>query len=350
MYSRYPDLGDHVSFYLLFGDPATKLHYQPSINYASAGFEGSAFVSGAPAEHGVTILATIQNRVVSQTTITDANGTFDPLYIAADNPATAIKDGGAPGDTVVFKAALVNKDTLQLYPFALWKGGEVQKLALTDAITGVAGDIRFEFFVDNKKVGEEFFQDDPVAQDVIFNAKITSSSRLTANMLQLELNDEVVDIGHYSLQPDKTNPLGALNLIFQPQSLPDGHYELSIKTNDVGGIAAVAEESMTFRVQSALSLEKVVNFPNPMDETTKFTFILANDKGAQVQIKIYTVAGRLIKVIDAGYMGVDYNETDIWDGTDEYGDKLANGTYFYKVIADDGDEKVEVIEKLVVMQ
>ena len=55
-------------------------------------------------------------------------------------------------------------------------------------------------------------------------------------------------------------------------------------------------------------------------------------------------------MIDAGYMNVGYNETDMWDGTDAYGDGLANGTYFYKIIADDGEEKVEVIEKLVVMR
>lgn len=350
MYARYPDLADHVMFYILFGDPATKLHYQPSINYVSAGFEGSATVSGAPAEQGVTIIATIKDQPVGKTTVSSSNGSFGPFYISPDNPGTALKDGGAPGDTIIFKAALASTDTVRLYPYALWKGGEVQKLTLNDALTGVAGDVQFEMFVDNKKVGEEFFQDDPVPSDAVFSAKISASGQLDASMIQLFLNEELVDVGHYSVLPDKQNPLAMINLTYQPQGLSDGFYELRLQAVDANGLAAVAEESMTFRVQSALALESVVNFPNPMDDETKFTFVLQNDKSAHVRIKIYTVAGRLIRDIDAGYMDVSYNESELWDGTDEYGDKLANGTYFYKIIADDGDEKAEVIEKLVVMR
>jgi len=61
------------------------------------------------------------------------------------------------------------------------------------------------------------------------------------------------------------------------------------------------------------------------------------------------VAGRLIKVINSASNQIGYNET-YWDGTDEFGDKLANGVYFYKIIAKSGSEKTEVIERLVVMR
>jgi len=39
-----------------------------------------------------------------------------------------------------------------------------------------------------------------------------------------------------------------------------------------------------------------------------------------------------------------------WDETDEDGDEVANGLYLYKIIADNGEEKARVIEKLVVMR
>ena len=38
-----------------------------------------------------------------------------------------------------------------------------------------------------------------------------------------------------------------------------------------------------------------------------------------------------------------------WDGRDRDGDQIANGVYLYKLILDDGSEKKEVIEKLVIL-
>ncbi|RQW07716.1 hypothetical protein EH222_06675, partial [candidate division KSB1 bacterium] len=268
---------------------------------------------------------------------------------AADNPATALKEGGAAGDTIVFRAVPAAGDTVRLYPSALWQGGEMQKISLRDAATGVTGDLQIEFYVNGKKVGDEFYPDDPAPTDALFSAAITSSGHLEPNLFELMLNDQEVETSSYTMQPDAKNPLNALQMTFQPQMLKDGRYELKIRSV-AGSIAQVTEESMLFQVQSTLSLENVVNFPNPMADESKFTFMLRNDVAAAVQIKIYTVAGRLIRVIDAGYRGVGYNESDVWDGTDEYGDKLANGAYFYKIIADDGEEKAEVIEKLVVMR
>ena len=350
MYARYPDLLDHVMFYHLFGDPATELHYQPAINYASSTYSGSVTINGAPADHGTHLMAIIHDQIVAKYTLSQTDGAFGPFAIAADNPATPQKEGGAPGDTVSFQAVTASTDTVQLYPYALWQGGEEQKLTLSDVKTSVANDLEFEFFVDNNKVGEGFFEHDPVSQDAVFSARITASGQIDASMLQLELNEQVVDPGQYKLVPDKKDPIAAVLLTYQPQSLKDGPYELKIRAIASTGISEVSEASLAFRVQSALSLDRVVNFPNPMTDASRFTFMLQNDKSALVQIKIYTVAGRLIRLIDAGYMSVGYNETDVWDGTDEYGEKLANGTYFYKIIADDGEEKAEVVEKLVVMR
>ena len=49
-----------------------------------------------------------------------------------------------------------------------------------------------------------------------------------------------------------------------------------------------------------------------------------------------TVTGKVVKEITMAELGnvkVGINKTDYkWDGTDEYGDKLANGVYFYQVI------------------
>ncbi len=83
-----------------------------------------------------------------------------------------------------------------------------------------------------------------------------------------------------------------------------------------------------------------------MQDRTYFTFSMRNDRNAAIKIKIFTVAGRLIDTIEThGHVG--YNEY-LWDGRDERGDLLANGVYFYKIIANDGDEKSESIKKLII--
>ena len=54
------------------------------------------------------------------------------------------------------------------------------------------------------------------------------------------------------------------------------------------------------------------------------------------QIQIYTISGKQIKVIDLLEMGevsVGRNITNYaWDGTDDFGDKLANGVYLYRTV------------------
>ncbi|MCB0843414.1 MAG: hypothetical protein KDE26_09195, partial [Bacteroidetes bacterium] len=48
-------------------------------------------------------------------------------------------------------------------------------------------------------------------------------------------------------------------------------------------------------------------------------------------------SGKLVKVIDLlalGEVNFGRNITNYsWDGTDEYGDRLANGVYLYKVVS-----------------
>ena len=91
----------------------------------------------------------------------------------------------------------------------------------------------------------------------------------------------------------------------------------------------------------------MLNYPNPFFGPTNFTFELTQP--ADVTIKIYTVAGRLIKVIDAGAVSAGFQQVP-WDGLDADGDALANGVYIYKVFANDGNEKVGEISKIVVMR
>jgi flagellar hook assembly protein FlgD len=56
-----------------------------------------------------------------------------------------------------------------------------------------------------------------------------------------------------------------------------------------------------------------------------------------MKVTVYTISGKVVREIflsELGNIHVGNNMTDFaYDGTDQFGDKLANGLYFYKVEA-----------------
>jgi flagellar hook assembly protein FlgD len=105
-----------------------------------------------------------------------------------------------------------------------------------------------------------------------------------------------------------------------------------------------------FKVTNDLELQNVYNYPNPFSKETYFTFILTQIPD-EVQIKIYTVAGRLIKEfkLSSSELTTNFNKI-FWDGRDEDGDLIGNGVYLYKVIAKKGDRVTSTIQKLAVVR
>lgn len=345
MYSRYPDLWDHVMFYTLFGDPATKLHYQPSQTVVTAGYQGTMALRQGDAPAGTELLATIQNRVMASDVARD-KGAFGPLSIIADDPSTPMKEGGAAGDSVLFKT-VAGKDTLLLTPRYAWKAGEVQTVKLRLLSTDVSqAAVDINIYADAKKFGEELLDGDFIAKSSVLSATLTPLQGVVdLSALSIALNGEALTVDQYSVVTELKEGKSQVRISYLPAALADGDYTLTV----AAGSSAAAEKQVRFVLQSTLNLANVVNFPNPIKDATSFTYILENDRPAEVEIKIYTVAGRLIQVISAASGQVGFNET-AWDGLDAEGDELANGVYFYKVSADDGEEKTEVIERLVVMR
>ena len=89
-----------------------------------------------------------------------------------------------------------------------------------------------------------------------------------------------------------------------------------------------------------------MNYPNPFTTSTQFVFTLT---GAVIPyvftIQIMTVTGKVVREITKAELGnihIGRNITDYtWDGTDEYGDRLANGVYMYRVIMKIDGESIE---------
>lgn len=70
-----------------------------------------------------------------------------------------------------------------------------------------------------------------------------------------------------------------------------------------------------------------------------------------MKIRIYTVAGRLIKQIEQNYVNDKFVKI-YWDGRDQDGDVIANGTYFYKITVNtlDGAFTKSVLGKMAIIR
>ncbi len=71
------------------------------------------------------------------------------------------------------------------------------------------------------------------------------------------------------------------------------------------------------------------NYPNPFNPTTSFSYTLPLDN--TVSIRIYDVAGRLVKsLLDNEYRTAGTHQA-VWDGTSDSGRSVASGTYIYSL-------------------
>ena len=140
-------------------------------------------------------------------------------------------------------------------------------------------------------------------------------------------------------------------LQYQLTNIGEGEHNLSLKVWDNANNSST--QFLEFRVvpRGELLVEDVLNYPNPMSTSTYFTFKLNRD--AEVDIKIFTVDGRLIKRME-GILGEPGFNMIAWNGRDEEGDELANGVYLYKVNAtahaEGKDLKKEAIGRLMIMR
>jgi len=164
------------------------------------------------------------------------------------------------------------------------------------------------------------------------------------------------EVTFYPAQNAKPNKA---TVICMPNRLQDGRYRLSIFAQDrKQNISGVPDATNTdkngwyntdFEVVSKSTVTNVLNYPNPFYTSTRFVFNLTGEQIPDVfKIQIYTVTGKLVKEIDLKGMGeikMGKNITQYaWDGTDEFGDKLANGVYFYKINAKINGKPIEVRE------
>jgi hypothetical protein len=128
-------------------------------------------------------------------------------------------------------------------------------------------------------------------------------------------------------------------ITYNPKNLPDGIYKLRVQGRDNSENEAGFEPySISFEVINESSISNFYPYPNPFSSNTRFVFTLtgyAENMPRNLKIQIMTLTGKVVREIqkeELGLIRVGNNISLPWDGTDEFGDKLANGAYLYRVV------------------
>ena len=162
-----------------------------------------------------------------------------------------------------------------------------------------------------------------------------------------KVNDELVLLPReaYNLTFDEARPEQG-SIVYSP-SLANGEYQIQFFASDVSGNTREGKV-IRFQLDEAVEIEDVQNVPNPIRTSTFFTYNFVQ-RPELVTIKIYSVAGRLVRTIADASARRGYNET-YWDGRDEDGNRLSNGTYFYKVSVEAENGGIERIGRLAILR
>ena len=193
-------------------------------------------------------------------------------------------------------------------------------------------------------------------------------------VLIAKLNDEngintASGIGHDMiaiLDGDESNPY-VLNEYYQAEvddytkgvtsytlrDLEEGLHTLTFKAWDVYNNSSTAEIQFVVAGDNSLKITRVLNYPNPFVNYTEFWFNHNRPyEPLEVQVQVFTITGKVVwtknQIINTdGFLSRDI----VWNGLDDFGDKIGKGVYIYKISVKSTltNQRVEKFEKLVIL-
>ena len=121
------------------------------------------------------------------------------------------------------------------------------------------------------------------------------------------------------------------NAVVTFENALDANYRFSTLTDSAGYYQLeVTNSAVTppYRIPTKFDLGQ--NYPNPFSATTTIPYSLKQD--SRVYLTIYDLLGREVRRIEAGVQPMG-NYQVLWDGYNNYGQKVATGLYFYRLEA-----------------
>lgn len=311
--------------YNLLGDPATRLSIGPPQILVTA--NGQPVVSGQAVRLGSTgDTLRIEADLVSNTqlkslafTATDGTGTF-PVPDTAFTLTPAFPDTGA-GRSGGRRFHLVHRTGLRTGSFSY----ALRTVDRYDVATQF--DIVFQFETLLQAEDRPLRAGDPVAPGARLTVLVLSPGALDPQAdLELTVDGQAQS---FTATPARGDQSGRQWL------LAWDHAAYAAGRHTVGlSLLGAAPILMSFSVVAGIRMADAMAFPNPFEDElgTRFSFMLESDAPADLLVRVYTASGRLVyERVERGLLP-GYHQLP-WDGRDAEGVKLANGIYFYRMVA-----------------
>lgn len=288
--------------------------------------------------------------------------------------------GLSRADSVTIKVYLNNSDSVfTTFNYSLPKDSSIissytfntSRIIFENSLKAIVEPNEREFFSFNNQIENNFFVSrDSIAPRLnitfdgrdILDGDIISSEPVVYMTLEdnspLPLDTTNFTIVHNNIPLRFSNPDLSFSYSPYPNSkaeilwtpkLKDGRHVLEVLAKDASNnFFDTTSYRKIFYVYNDPDLRQVYNYPNPFKDDTYFTFELRGaNPPEEFRIKIFTIAGRLIKELNIppSSLQIGFNRI-YWDGRDEDGDEIANGLYFYRIISKQDNEVKTVTQKL----
>ena len=153
---------------------------------------------------------------------------------------------------------------------------------------------------------------------------------VTADISELDSTQSLV-----SLTADRNGLYTAEISISEHNTALNGVKHILVTARDeVGNFTQLI---VTSTLNNRYVTELLPNYPNPFNPETWIPYRLGKD--AEVTLTIYDASGDVVRQFDLGYQSAGTYETRsravYWNGTNDFGETVANGVYFYSLSTSD---------------
>jgi hypothetical protein len=156
--------------------------------------------------------------------------------------------------------------------------------------------------------------------------------------------DSKIDLRDYFYYVRNSFTNGEFNVALE---LPEAVDTLTINVVDNNFNQTLKRMVLHTELYGQVAIDNFLIYPNPLrsEEGLWFTFNLT--RSGLVQLKIFTIAGRLIKTINNITATSGYNQV-YWNSRDDVQDEISNGVYIVKAYVEADNSRAEVVEKFII--
>ncbi len=338
---------DMVAQYVLLGDPLMMLDAGPP--QVTAVLEGSpdqeisgtfALLGTDPANLRTLRVAARDEAGIDRLRVIDSNGIdlTDQVVVMADS----LPPGQGDQQEVHYRLQVPVRPYPHSIDVEVWDTGAPLAADPHWTLTLDVGQ-EVEFLTGGEPVDPVVFTF-AVDVPVDFQAVVTSAAWLDESTVWT-LTSENLELSNVLLPNGKTN---TAELSFTATAVGGSEGERSVVLG-IDGAPTVWVLQADEQVLPDVSISRVYSFPNPMADNTRFLFESGAAQGSGT-IRVFSTAGRVVARIPFSFGGGGAGVVE-WNGRDDEGDELANGTYLYRVEMDaPGGRVTSPVQRLVVMR